>query len=85
MNGPEPGPQTLQILADEGKYVLSLGENNGIDYIVRSYWNPELKDSEHKILGNIWNGEQLCLDFSIVKEALEEFFIRGDVSLKLLS
>ncbi|WP_238418115.1 DUF6911 family protein, partial [Pseudomonas syringae group genomosp. 3] len=36
-------------------------------------------------LGDIWNGELVCLDFSIVKEALEEFFLTGDVSLDLLN
>ncbi|WP_375233339.1 DUF6911 family protein [Pseudomonas syringae group genomosp. 3] len=33
----------------------------------------------------MWNGELVCLDFSIVKEALEEFFLTGDVSLDLLN
>lgn len=85
VGGPDIGPQFLQVFSDEGKYVLSLGEDDGTDYVVRSYLNPELKNSEYEILGDIWNGELVCLDFSIVKEAFEEFFLIGDVSLKLLS
>lgn len=85
VGGSDTGPQFLQVFSDEGKYVLSLGEDDGTDYVVRSYLNPELKNSEYEILGDIWSGELVCLDFSIVKEAFEEFFLIGDVSLELLS
>ena len=85
VGGSDTGPQFLQVFSDEGKYVLSLGEDDGTDYVVRSYFNPELKNSEYEILGDIWSGELVCLDFSIVKEAFEEFFLIGDVSLELLS
>lgn len=83
--GPDIGPQLLQVFSDEGKYVLSLGEDDGMDYIIRSYFNPELKNNEYEILGDIWSGELVCLDFSIVKEAFETFFSTGNVSLELLS
>ncbi|WP_135309965.1 DUF6911 family protein [Pseudomonas nabeulensis] len=85
VGGPDTGPQFLQVFSDEGKCVLSLGEDDGADYVVRSYLNPELKNSEYEILGDIWSGELVCLDFSIVKEAFEEFFLVGDVRLELLS
>lgn len=85
IGGPDTGPQFLQVFSDEGKYVLSLGEDDGTDYVVRSYLNPELKNSEYEILGDIWSGELVCLDFSIVKETFEEFFLMGDVSLELLN
>lgn len=85
VGGPEIGPQLLQVFSDEGKYVLSLGEDDGADYVVRSYSNPELKNIEYEILGDIWCGELICLDFSIVREAFEEFFLTGDVSLEILS
>ncbi|POD78639.1 hypothetical protein BKM17_07610 [Pseudomonas syringae group genomosp. 3] len=85
VGGSDTGPQLLQVFSDEGGYVLSLGEDDGTDYVVRSYLNPELKSSEYEILGNIWSGELVCLNFSIVKEAFEEFFLTGDVSLDLLS
>lgn len=85
VGGSDTGPQFLQVFSDEGKYVLSLGEDDGTDYVVRSYFNPELKNSEYEILGDIWSGELVCLDFSIVREAFEEFFLIGDVSLELLS
>lgn len=85
VGGPNIGLQLLQVFSDEGKYILSLGEDDGADYVVRSYLNPELKNSEYEILGDVWSGELVCLDFSIVKEAFEEFLLTGDVSLNLLS
>src|SRR5688500_4099604 len=71
VDGPDVGPQLLQVFSDNGKYVLSLGEDDGEDYIVRSYLNPELKGSEYEILGNTWGGELVCLDFSVVNDAFE--------------
>jgi hypothetical protein len=62
-----------------------LGEDDGWDYVVRSCLNSELKNSEYEILGDIWSGELVCLDFAIVKEAFETFFLIGDISLELLS
>ena len=85
VDGPDVGPQLLQVFSDNGKYVLSLGEDDGEDYIVRSYLNPELKGSEYEVLGNTWGGELVCLDFSVVNDAFEEFFLTGNVSRSLLS
>lgn len=85
VGGPDIGPQLLQVFSDGGKYVLSLGEDDGTDYVIRSYFNPELKNREYEILGNFWGGELVCLDFSVVKNAFEEFFLTGDVSLSVLN
>lgn len=84
VGGSDIGPQFLQVFSDEGNYILSLGEDDGADYVVRSYLNPELKNNEYEILGDIWSGELVCLDFSIVKEAFETFFLSGDFGLELL-
>ncbi|MCY7259316.1 DUF6911 family protein [Pseudomonas protegens] len=85
IDAPDVGPQLLQVISDAGKYVLSLGEDDGSDYIVRSYFNPDLKDSEYEILGDVWSGKLVCLDFSIVKNLFEEFFLTGNVSSRILS
>lgn len=85
LGGADAGPQFLQLFSDEGKYALSLGQDDGTDYVVRSYLNPALKGNEYEILGDIWSGELVCLDFSIVKKAFAEFFLMGDVGLELLS
>ncbi|WP_438279476.1 DUF6911 family protein [Pseudomonas alabamensis] len=85
VDGPDIGPQLLQVLSDNGRYILSLGVNDGLDYVMRSYYNPALKGTEYEILGNLWRGELVCLDLAIVKEAFSAFFLTGDVSLKLLS
>jgi hypothetical protein len=85
VDGPDVGPQLLQVFSDNGRYVLSLGEDDGENYIVRSYFNSGLKGSEYEILGNNWSGELVCLNFSVVKDAFEEFFLTGNVSRSLLS
>jgi hypothetical protein len=85
VGGPNVGPQFLQVISDDGKYLLSLGVDDGADYVVRSYLNPRIKGMEYELLGNIWGGELVCLDFSIVREAFEQFFLTGDVSSNLLS
>lgn len=46
-------------------YVLSLGEDEGTDYVVRSCLNPELKNSEYEVLGDSGSGVRVCLDFFI--------------------
>nr|WP_207282552.1 hypothetical protein [Pseudomonas sp. FW300-N2F2] len=61
-----------------------MGEDDGEDYVVRSYFNPELKGGEYEVLGNTWSGELVCLDFSVVKDAFEEFFLTGNVNRSLL-
>lgn len=85
VDGTDIGPQLLQVLSDNGKYILSLGVDDGLDYVMRSYSNQALKGTEYEILGDLWSGELVCLDLSIVKEAFSAFFLTGDVSLKLLN
>lgn len=84
-DGPSVGPQLLQVFSDEGRYVLSLGEDDGVDYIVRSYFNSELQGSEYEVLGDVWSGELVCLDFAVVREAFEDFLLKGDVGRSVLS
>ncbi|MGA4816214.1 DUF6911 family protein [Pseudomonas aeruginosa] len=45
------GPQSLQVQSEGGKYVVSLGEDDGVDYIVRSYRNLKLQGIPFEVLG----------------------------------
>ena len=85
-DGPEIGPQSLQVQS-AGKYsVLSLGEDDGEDYFVRSFTNSKnLNQDQVDILGNLWDARIICTDFEIVICAFQEFFATGNVSQKLLS
>lgn len=84
INGPDIGPQSLQVISDNDKYVLSLGEDDGADYFIRSYRNTALQGQQYEVLGDMWDGLLVCLDFDIVKSVFEEFFLTGNVSKKLL-
>lgn len=50
---PDIGPQLLQVLSDNGRYILSLGVDDGLDYVMRSHSNPGLKGTEYEVLGNL--------------------------------
>ncbi|HBO3003007.1 hypothetical protein QVL95_27225 [Pseudomonas aeruginosa] len=79
------GPQSLQVQSEGGKYVVSLGEDDGVDYIVRSYRNLKLQGIPFEVLGDVWDGVLICDEFSILKNIFEEFFLTGDVNKELLN
>jgi hypothetical protein len=78
------GSQSLQVLSDSGRYVVSLEEDDGVDYFVRSYRNAKLQGMKVEVLGDIWDGVFVCNDFYTVKSIFEEFFLTGDVSKEWL-
>jgi hypothetical protein len=82
--GPKIGPQTLQVQAHQGKYLLMLGENHGEDYNVRSFNNLHAASGQTALLGNMWSSSMICFDFAIVCRAFDEFFYTGNVSHDLL-
>jgi len=85
VNGPEVGPESLQVESEAGLSVVSLGVDNGEDYVVRTYTNDSGDSEKITILGNEWDPKLVCGDESIVKQIVEEFFTTGDVSKNFLS
>jgi hypothetical protein len=85
IDGPEIGPQNLQVQTEGGFSVLSLGEDNGDDYIVRSFKDDSAAKGTIRIMGNEWSRRLVCVDFQIVLRVFEDFFNSGDVSRELLS
>jgi hypothetical protein len=79
------GAISLQVLSDKKQYLLTLGEDDGSEYIVRSYSNKLAGDGMVDILGDEWNAKSLLQDYSIVTEAFKSFYITGDVSRELLN
>lgn len=84
ISGPDIGPQNLQVEADDGHYLLSLGEDDGEDYIVRTLDNPKCDEYQVGILGNLYSSRQICRDVGLVIRAFDEFFSSGDVSRDFL-
>ena len=85
MDGPDVGPQSLQVEAEGGRSVLSLGENDNEGYSIRSFTNPSGGEQQVNILGNLWDSKLVCTDPDIVISVFKEFFETGNVSRELLS
>lgn len=81
----EIGPESLQVETEGGRSLLSLGEDTGDEYIVRTFTNRLAKGGKVSILGNEWDSKLICEDPSIVKSVVEEFLSTGNVSREMLS
>ena len=79
------GPDTLQVRAESGNYLLTFGEETDDDYKVRFYWDPNLTNERLLILGEYWSERQLIKDFDLVVRIFKEFFETGNVSDDLLN
>jgi hypothetical protein len=66
IDGDEIGPESLQVETEGGKSVISLGENTGDDYVVRTYTNESAIDGKVSILGNEWDLKMVCEDTNII-------------------
>jgi hypothetical protein len=85
IDGPEVGPQSLQVQTENGYFVLSLGEDDGEDYNVRTYANLSKDLQQVSILGNLWDSKLVCTDPDVVMKIFQDFFKTGDVSRDLLN
>lgn len=85
VDGPDLGPQSLQVRAERGRFVLTLGEDDGEDYTVRTFANDTADSQRVEVLGDLWDPGLVCDRFEIVLGAFTEFFETGDVSRNILS
>jgi len=84
-DAPEIGPQELTVEIEGGNAVIGLGEDDGEDYIVRSYTNPAPGKEKIEILGNLWDSRMVCQSKADILSIVENFFENGDVSREILS
>jgi hypothetical protein len=75
----------LQVRAESGHYLLTLGEETDDDYKVRFYWDPSLTNDKLLILGDYWSERQLIKDYDLVIKIFKEFFDTGNVSADILN
>ena len=87
IDGPEVGPQSLQVEADGGSSILSLGEDDGEDYNIRTYRNPSTGTQQEQldVLGNLWDMSLVCQDSDVVRRVFKDFVETGNVSRDLLN
>lgn len=81
----EVGPRSLQVESEDGRSILTLGENNTDEYSVRTFTNADIDSKQLKILGSLWDSRLICFDFNLVISIFKEFFETGNVSRQLLS
>lgn len=85
MDGSGTGPEYLQVETEAGLSVITLGEDDGEDFIVRTYTSNSSGSSKVTILGDDWDSKLICKDKNLVKEIFREFIKTGNVSRNLLS
>lgn len=79
------GPTCLQVLGENGLYLLTLDDDDGEEVIVRSYDNKCVRYEMIQILGDNWDSRLLLDNALLLKKAFKEFYETGDISQKLLS
>ena len=91
IDGPELGPQLLQVETQGGKSLLTLGVDDGDDYMVRNYVQSDKERNalaeepeKIKLFGNYWSKHLICTDKEVVTAAFTEFYETGDVSKAVL-
>jgi len=75
-----PNTRHLQVIADEGKFFLSLGEENEEDWEVRTYYNPSVSSEKVCVGGDYWDGRTVFRDFDFVRNVFREFHKKGVVN-----
>lgn len=81
--------EMLQVRAENGFYVIMLGEIFEDEYRVRTYWassnEPNDTATEMSILGDHWPKRQLIKNFDLVINIFKEFFDTGTISTDTLN
>ncbi|MGY2442401.1 DUF6911 family protein [Pseudomonas sp. SDO52101_S400] len=75
---------TLQVIADAGKYVLTLGVDDGNEYDVRVFSGNENVLKKLHVQGELVDSSMVCLDSEIVVEVFRQLFDSGQVSRDLM-
>ena len=83
-DGPDIGPDSVQVRADRGRFLLTLLQYTESDSDVRSFTNPDAVPGRVEILGDYWGSNMITSDFSVVREVFRQFFETEDVSRDLL-
>lgn len=81
----EIGPHFLQVLSDGGAFFLSLGEDNGSDYVIRDYRSPCGNTETVIIHGNYYSNKSVCYDRELIFSVFEDFYLTGNVSHEILN
>jgi hypothetical protein len=70
----------LELMVDDGKFILNFAEDDDKGTNVISYRNPNGYSGYIDILGDYWDGRMICKDFDITIKYFKEFFETGDIT-----
>lgn len=85
LNGPDPGPIRVSVIAESKCYLVTVLEAADDDTYVRCYFNPLSIAERVEVLGDYWDARMLTSDFDMVCIVFKAFFESGDVSRELLN
>ncbi len=79
-------PYLMQVVGEDGKYLIGLNDTTGGHPNLRRFWDPhpratgalEIDDEPHDV-------RAICFDLSLIKRMFKDFYELGDVSRDLLS
>ncbi|WP_156458540.1 DUF6911 family protein [Ectopseudomonas composti] len=76
---------SLQVIADNGVFVMTLGEDDGEDYSVRHYFGDGEAGTKVDVLGDAVDASAVCTDFQVVVDIFSGFFEKGHVLRSLMA
>ncbi len=76
---------SLQVVADHGMFAMTLGEDDGEDYTVRSYLGTGDAGKAVDFLGDAVDASAVCTDFETVVDIFRGFFEKGCVPQNLMA
>ncbi|APR78302.1 Hypothetical protein A7982_03649 [Minicystis rosea] len=86
---PTLGPQSLQAIAENGTYLVMLGEmievDGDVDHNVRTLYDASATPGKTLIMGDFWDARQTSREPAVVRDVFKDFFETGDVSADKLS
>lgn len=85
LDAPDPGPISMQLVAENGIYLVTVLQGTDDDTYVRSYTNPAASPAMLDVLGDCWDARQLTQDFDLVLRFFQTFCETGDVPRQWLA
>jgi hypothetical protein len=77
--------KNLQIQANNGAFLISLGVDDGEKYEVRSFFKHCEDSTQVEFFGELWSESSVCRDSAVPRKAMNQFYFRGDVEKGILS
>lgn len=85
LNGREPGPIRINLIADNKFYLVTLLESSEEETVVREYFNPDICPMALvELVGDMWDPRHLTQDFDFVCKLFKDFYTVGDVPCQCL-